>query len=183
MEDREIIALLWQRSDNAIQALAEKFGRRLQRLAQNILPSPWDAEECVSDTYLALWNSIPPQRPEPLAPYALRICKNIAVSRLRASLASKRSGYEIALDELSEAIGTQALEETISARELGRAIDAFLGTLSTENRVIFLRRYWYGDSVAQIAGQVSLSENTVSVRLSRSRAKLREHLKKEGYYE
>lgn len=183
MEDREIIALLWQRSDDAITALAEKFGRRLQRLARNILPNPWDAEECINEAYLALWNSIPPQRPDPLAPYALRVCKNIAVSRLRANLASKRSGYEIALDELSEVIGAQTLEETVSARELGRAIDRFLCTLSTENRVIFLRRYWYGDSVAQIAGLVSLSENTVYVRLSRSRAKLREYLKKEGYYE
>ena len=183
MEDRDIIALLWQRSGDAIQALAEKFGHRLQRLAQNILPNPWDVEECINETYLALWNSIPPQRPEPLAPYALRVCKNIAVSRLRASLATKRCGYEIALDELSETVGIQTLEQTICARELGRAIDRFLSTLSTENRVIFLRRYWYGDSIAQIAQLVSLSENTVSVRLSRSRAKLREYLKKEGYYE
>lgn len=183
MEDRQIIALLFDRSEQAIQALSEKFGHRLQRLARNILPNPWDAEECVSDTYLALWNTIPPQKPDPLAPYALRICKNIAVSRLRSSLANKRSGYEIALDELSEAIGSQSLEEAISARELGRAIDRFLDTLNTENRVIFLRRYWYGDSIADIAQRVSLSENTVYVRLSRSRDKLRQHLKKEGYYE
>lgn len=183
MEDRQIIALLFDRSEQAIQALSEKFGHRLQRLVRNILPNPCDVEECVSDTYLALWNTIPPQRPDPLAPYALRICKNIAVSRLRASLASKRSGYEIALDELSEAIGSQSLEEAISARELGRAIDRFVDTLSTENRVIFLRRYWYGDSIPEIAQRVSLSENTVYVRLSRSRDKLRQYLKKEGYYE
>lgn len=183
MEDRQIIALLWQRSEAAIQALTEKFGHRLQRLARNILPNPWDAEECVSDTYLALWNTIPPQQPDPLAPYALRVCKNIAVSRLRTQTTQKRSGYEIALDELSEAIGAQTLEEMVSARELGRAIDRFLDTLSTENRVIFLRRYWYGDSIADIARRVSLSENTVYVRLSRSRTKLRQYLKKEGYYE
>ena len=181
MEDREIIALLWQRSEDAIRALAEKIGHRLQRLARNILVNPQDAEECVSDTYLALWNTIPPRRPEPLSPYALRICKNLAVSRLRVSLAQKRSGYEIALDELSEAIGAQALEETISARELGRAIDRFLSTLSVENRVIFLRRHWYGDSVQEIATRVRLSENTVSVRLTRTRAKLREFLTKEGF--
>ena len=183
MEDRLIIDLLWQRSDEAIPALSEKFGHRLQRLARNILPNPLDAEECVSETYFALWNTIPPQRPNPLAPYALRICKNIAVSRLRANLAGKRSGYEVALDELSEAIGSQTLEEAIAARELGQSIDRFLGTLNTENRVIFLRRYWYGDSISEIAQRVSLSENTVYVRLSRSRAKLREYLKKEGYYE
>lgn len=183
MEDSQIIDLLWQRSEHAIQALAEKFGHRLQRLARNILPNPWDAEECVNETYLALWNRIPPQCPNPLAPYVLRICKNIATSRLRATLAQKRSGYEIALEELTEVIGTETLDETVNARELGRSIDSFLDTLTTENRVIFLRRYWYGDSIPEIARRVSLSENTVSVRLHRSRKKLQEYLQKEGYYE
>ena len=183
MDDREIIALLWNRAENALSALAQQFGHRLQRLAGNILRNPWDAEECVNDTYLALWNSIPPQRPEPLAPYALRLCKNIAVSRMRTMLAQKRSGYEIALDELSECIGTPSLEETLDARELGRAIDRFLDTLTLQNRVIFLRRHWYGDAVSEIAVRVGLSENAVSVRLNRTRNKLRAYLIKEGFYE
>jgi len=183
MEDREIIALLWARAENAISALAQRFGHRLQRLAQNILHNPWDAEETVNDTYLALWNAIPPQRPEPLAPYALRLCKNIAVSRMRTILAEKRSGYEIALDELSECIGAASLEEAMDAQDLGRAIDRFLDTLSKESRVIFLRRHWYGDSVKEIAAIVGLSENAVSVRLNRTRNKLKAYLIKEGYYE
>ena len=183
MDDREIIALLWNRAENAISALAEKFGHRLQRLAGNILRNPWDVEECVNDTYLALWNSIPPKHPDPLAPYALRLCKNIAVSRMRTVLTQKRSGYEIALDELSECIGTASLEEILDARELGQAIDRFLDTLTLQNRVIFLRRHWYGDAVSEIAIRVGLSENTVSVRLNRTRNKLRAYLIKEGYYE
>lgn len=180
MEDRQIISLLWARAENAIGALAQQFGHRLQRLAENILHNPWDAQEVVNDTYLALWNTIPPQRPEPLTPFVLRLCKNIAVSRLRGNFAVKRSGYEIALDELSETIGTASLEETIAARELGQAIDRFLDTLSTENRVIFLRRHWYGDGVSEIAKRMGMSENTVSVRLGRTRTKLRAYLVKEG---
>lgn len=183
MEDKQIISLLWARADNAIAAIAEKLGHRLQRLAQNILPNPWDAEEAVNDTYLAMWNTIPPKRPEPLAPYALRLCKNIAVSRLRTILAVKRSGYEIALDELSECIGTASLEDTLDARELGRALDCFLDTLSLQNRVIFLRRHWYGDAISEIAERVGLSENAVSVRLNRIRNKLKTYLTQEGFYE
>lgn len=183
MEDRQIIALLWARAEDAITALRDKFGHRLQRLAANILLNPWDAEECVNDTYLAVWNTVPPHRPDPLAPYTLRICKNIAASRLRATLAQKRCGYEIALDELSEAIGTASLEQTLDVRELGRAIDRFLDTLNRENRFLFLRRYWYGDSVHSIAQQTGLSENAASVRLNRIRNKLKTYLQKEGLYE
>lgn len=180
MDDREIIALLCSRNERAIHALAEKFGRRLHRLAQNILGCAADAEECVNDTYLAVWNAIPPYRPIILAPYILRICKNIAIDRLRARTAQKRSGYEVALDELSEAIGTDSLEATISARELGQAIDRFLNTLSKEQRVLFLRRYWYGDSTEELARQFGLSRNALYTRLNRICRKLREYLTKEG---
>lgn len=180
MEDKDIIALLWRRSEDAITALTEKFGLRLQRLAENILLNERDAQECVNDTYLAVWNTIPPQRPNPLSPYILRLCKNIAVSRLRSSTAQKRSAYEVALDELGDAIGTDTLEQAISARELGRAIDAFLDTLGPEDRVIFLRRHWYGDSVQQIARNLKRSESNVSVRLHRIRNKLKTYLAKEG---
>lgn len=183
MEDREIVALLWRRSEDAIPALAQRFGHRLQRLAQNILSSEPDAQECVNDTYFATWNTIPPQRPEPLAPYILRLCKNIAVSRLRAETAQKRSAYALSLSELDEAIGADTLAQTLSSRELGCAIDRFLDTLSRENRVIFLRRHWYGDSVSEIARKLSLSESNVSVRLHRTRQKLKAYLIQEGYYE
>ena len=182
MEDSKILDLLWARAEEALAALSEKYGHRLQRLARNILTDPQDAQECLNDTYLALWNTIPPNRPDPIAPYALRICKNIATSRLRRRLAIKRSGYEVALEELAEAIGVESLEQILDANALGDAIDSFLAAQTKENRVIFLRRYWYGDAVQEIARRVDLPENTVSVRLSRLRSRLRQHLKKEGFY-
>ncbi len=180
MEEREILSLLLQRSDAAITALEAVYGPRLMALARNILPTDADAQECVNDTYLALWNTIPPQQPDPLTPYVLRVCKNIAVSKLRKLTAQKRSGYEMALDELSEVIGTRSLEEALSAKELGQAIDHFLGKLHREDRVIFLRRHWYGDSVQEIARKLGRSENNISVRLSRTRTKLKKYLTKEG---
>lgn len=180
MEDREIISLFCSRSNEAIPALDAKFGRRLQRLAKNILSSEADAQECVNDTYLAVWNAIPPQRPVPLSPYVLRICKNIAVSRLRQRTAQKRSGYEVALEELNEVIPTPSPEDILSARELGQAIDRFLDTLNRDSRVLFLRRYWHGDSIEELAKLFSVPKGTISTRLSRIRGKLKVYLTKEG---
>lgn len=178
-----ILELLWQRSEQAISALARQFGNRLYGMAKNILSSHHDAEECVNDTYLAIWNVIPPKRPEPLAPFVYRTGRNIAMNRLRSNTALKRSAYEVSLDELSGCIAGPDLWETVDARQLGRSIDAFLSTVSRENRAIFLRRYWFGDSVKDIAADLQLSENTVSVRLSRLRDKLRSYLSQEGFYE
>ena len=183
MEDREILALLFSRSEEALAALSAKFGHRLLRLAKNVLPTTQDAQEAVNDTFLAVWNTIPPKRPDPIAPYILRICKNISVSRLRVITAQKRSAYEVALDELSETVGRNTLERIISARMLGQVIDRFLGTVTQPDRVIFLRRYWYGDQVKNIARQVGMTENAVSVRLNRLRSSLKNTLIKEGYYE
>ncbi len=180
MEDRQILDMLWNKNEDALSVLAETFGRRLQRLARNMLPTEADAQECVNDTYLAVWNSIPPNRPVSLFLYIFRLCKNISVSRLRSITAQKRSGYEIALDELSEVIGENSLEQEMEARELGRAIDRFLDTLSKENRVIFLRRYWHGDSVRDLAKSFSMTEGALSARLSRIRQKLKEYLTEEG---
>lgn len=183
MEDREILTLLFARNEQAIAALAAKFGHRLQRLAANILPTAQDAEESVSDTYMAVWNTVPPHRPDPIAPYILRICKNISVSRLRSLTAQRRSAYEVALDELVDTIGRNTLEQILDVRALGRVIDRFLDTVSKTDRVIFLRRYWYGDRVKTIARLVGMTENAVSVRLNRLRRSLKDILIKEGYYE
>lgn len=183
MEDKQIISLLFARAEEALDTLAAKFGRGLLRQAKNILRSPEDAEEAVSDTYLALWNAIPPASPDPLAPYVYRTGRNTALKRLRHESAKKRSSYEVSLDELSEAIAGPNLEDAVSARDLGQAIDRWLDTQSKENRIIFLRRYWFGDPIKDIAGLTGLTVNTVSVRLSRLRSKLADHLTKEGYYE
>lgn len=183
MDDRHIVALLQKRSESALEAIAEKIGPRLQAIALNILGNSQDAQECVNDTYLALWNAIPPEDPDPLSAYAFRICKNKALSRLRRSGAAKRSGYTLSLDELAQYIGHDTLERVMDAKLLGEAIDRFLDTQSKENRVLFLRRYWFGDSVQSIAASRGLSENTVSVHLSRIKSKLRAYLAKEGLYE
>lgn len=180
MDDEKIISLLWQRAESAIAALAQRFGGRLYATAMNLLSDRQDAEECVNDTYLALWNAIPPRRPEPLSPFVYRVGRNIALNRLRANTAMKRSGYDLSLEELSWCISTPCKED---AHALGRAIDAFLDTIHTLDRVIFLRRYWFGDSVKDIAQQLKTTENAVSMRLHRTRNKLRIYLTEEGYYE
>lgn len=179
MEDEKILGLLWRRAESALTALAEQFGKRLYRTAMNLLSDPLDAEECVNDTYLAIWNAIPPRRPEPLGPFVYRVGRNIALNRLRANTAKKRSGYQLSLEELGNCIPAPCLDD---ARALGQAMDAFLGTLSRENRVIFLRRYWFGDSVRDIAAAFHMTENAVSLRLSRTRDGLRAYLIKEGYH-
>lgn len=184
MEDKKIIELLWARVERAIDALAEKFGRRLWLTAVNILGSARDAEESVNDTYMAVWNCIPPQHPDPLAGFVYKIGRNQALKKLRARTAQKRNGtYDLSLDELAECIPGPALEETVQARELGYAIDAFLDTVSRDSRVIFLRRYWFGDSVKSIAQSLGMKENAVSVRLSRTREQLRCYLSKEGLFD
>ena len=181
MDDRSIIALLWQRAEDAISALAKRFGQGLARLSINILGNPQDAEENVNDTYLAVWNSIPPDKPEKLSPYVYRIGRNRALSKFRDSTAQKRNcHYSISINELATSLPGDDLEDTIDARVLGVAIDRFLSGLSSLNRILFLRRYWFGDSVQELAQMYSMSPNAVSVRLSRIRYDLKKYLLKEG---
>ena len=182
MDDKKIITLLWQRAESAIDALAQKFGSRLMRTAVNILTDPQDAEESVNDTYLALWNAIPPARPIPLSAYVYKTGKNQALKLLRQKTAGKRnSSYDISLEELSDILTGDALEEQMDARLLGQAIDRFLDTLSKDDRVLFLRRYWFGDSVADLARSRRCSTGSISVRLHRIRTQLKDYLYKEGF--
>lgn len=184
MEDKQILELLWNRIESAIDALAKKFGKRLLYTAMNILGNPQDAEESVNDTYMALWNAIPPERPDPLAGYVHRTGRNVALKKYRYLTAQKRSTqYEVSLEELSDIFPSPSIEELLDARELGRAIDRFLDTISKENRILFLRRYWFGDSVKHLSKATGMSENTVSVRLSRLRNQLKTYLvEKEGIF-
>ena len=178
-----ITKLLWQRSEKGLAELARQFGRRLYRTALNIIGIPEDAEEAVSDTYMAVWSVIPPKQPEPLAPFVYRVGRNIALNRARANGAQKRSGYTVSVDELAGSIAGPDLWETLDARALGQAIDRWLDSLSADNRVIFLRRYWFGDSVKDIALGMGFSESAVAVRLHRARGQLKEFLTEEGFYE
>ena len=182
MEDQKIVKLLWQRAESALDALAKKFGKRLMGIATNILGVRQDAEEAVNDTYLAVWNTVPPKKPDPLAGFVYATGRNVSLDRLKYITAEKRdSRYDVPIDELANCIPAPALEETVEARALGLAINRFLGTLNADNRALFLRRYWFGDSVKEIAKDLGLRENAASVRLGRIRMQLREYLTKEGY--
>ncbi len=182
MEDQKIVKLLWERAESAIKALSQRFGKRLLATAMNILGIFQDAEESVNDTYLAIWNAIPPQKPDPLAGFVYKTGRNIALDRLKYNAAQKRnSRYDVPIDELANCIPAPALEEAVEARELGQAIDRFLSTLSADDRALFLRRYWFGDEVKSIARDLNLRQNTASVRLGRLRELLREFLMREGY--
>ena len=142
-----------------------------------------DAEECVNDTYLAAWNTIPPQKPDPLRTYIFRIVRNIAIAKYHSNTSIKRNSYyDVALEELENCLITSAtVEQEISAKELSRQIDSFLDTLDKASRVMFVRRYWYSDSISDLAEYFQVSNNNVSVRLSRTRDKLKKYLKKEGF--
>ena len=183
MEDKKIVKLLFARAENAIAELRTRFGKQLYRIAYNILENQWDAEECTNDTYLALWNAIPPVSPDPLAPYVYRTGRNTALKRRHRDTAQKRdSRYDVSLEELNESLPTGDVEQVIDARELGRTMNRFLETKSRENRYIFIRRYWFGDSVGEIAKNIKMKENAVYVRLNRIRSSLKEYLMKEGYH-
>ena len=183
MTDEEIIALFLERSELAISELAEEHGAAVRRVAMNILEDPADAEECVNDTWLGAWNSIPPQHPSPLRTYVCKIARNLAVKRFHANQAQKRnSRYDLALDELAECVPDRfCVEDIAAAKELSESINAFLDTLPYEDKFLFMRRYWYADSIKDIAGAMHSRENRISVRLFRLREKLRTHLKKEGF--
>lgn len=183
MEDEQIIELLQMRSEQAITALHQKYGAACRRIAKNILKDAQDAEECVSDAYLGIWNTVPPQNPRPLLTYLCRIVRNIATAKYHSNTAKKRNSfYDAALDELEECLASsKSVEDAITAKELSHALDAFLDTLDRENRMLFVRRYWYADSISELAVQFHMSDNHVSVRLHRIRDKLRNYLKKEGY--
>ena len=182
MDDKNILRLLWQRAEAAISALAEVYGKGLLRLAMNILHSHRDAEETVNDTYLALWNAIPPARPDPLSAYVYRTGRNTALKQLRENTALKRcSQYDVSLDELAGYLSGSTLEEEYDAILLGQCIDRFLDTLSRQNRRIFLRRYWFGDSIELLAQEEALSPNALSVRLLRLRRQLKDYLNKEEF--
>ena len=178
IEDEKIIDLFFNRSEKAIQELDIKYGKVCHKLSYNILNNKQDAEECVNDAYLGAWNAIPPTRPNPLLSYIVKIVRNISLKIYWRKEAAKRSGhYKIALEEIEGYIADQkTVEDEIEARELARIIEEFLDTLTVENRVIFMRRYWFADSYKDIAEFMGLSEKNISVRLSRIREKMKQYL-------
>lgn len=182
LEDSKIIDLFLERSEQAIVELSTKYGDVCKKVSRNILKNNLDAEECVNDAYLGAWNTIPPQNPNPLLTYVCRIVRNLSIKKYHANIAVKRNSfYNAALDELEECIAAvETVETEFSMKKLTELIDNFLDTLDQENRVMFIRRYWYSDSISDIAKRFQLKNNNVSVRLSRIREKLRDYLGKEG---
>ena len=178
MEDEKIIELFFERSELAIRNLDIKYGKACHALSYNIVNNRQDAEECVNDAYLGAWNTIPPTKPNPLQAYICKIVRNLSLKLYYRKEAAKRnSTYEIAMHELEAYLSApNMVEAEIEARELVRIIESFLDTLSEENFVIFMRRYWFSDTYAEIAKRVGLSEKNVSVRLTRIRQQLKEYL-------
>lgn len=179
MEDAEIIDLLFKRDQQAIRELDTKYGKACYRLSYNIVNDRQDAEECVNDAYLGAWNSIPPQRPDPLRAYVCRIVRNLSLKKLRANSALKRSSrFEVSLSELEDCISAHSLDEQLAAGELSAQINAFLAALRRDDRVMFVRRYWFAQPLSEIADAFGTTENNVSVRLGRIRRKLHTYLER-----
>lgn len=181
MEDHDIIAGLLRRDDSALGDLQERYGSRLFRLAGRFLSSREDAEEAVNDAYLRVWNTIPPQKPEHLFAYVAQLCRYAALEKVDWLTAKKRRGTVVELtEELSQCIPDLSLEREKEGRELGEALNGFLGTLDREKRVLFLRRYWYGDSIRDLAARCGAGESKVKTALFRLRKDLKDYLEKEG---
>lgn len=181
MEDGQIIDLYFRRDENAIHQTALAYGRKLYNLSHGILKNNEDAEESVSDTYLKAWNSIPPTRPVFFYAYLAKICRFIAFGRLDWRNAAKRKAEIVELsDELELCIPDPRQQMQAESEELGALINEFLGTLQEDSRKIFMRRYWFADSITDIAKRYHLSESNVKTKLFRTRNALRSFLEKEG---
>lgn len=183
MTDYDIVKLYFERSEKAISETDKKYGRYCLTVAENILRSKADSEECVNDTYLKAWNSIPPQKPQKLSTYLGKITRNLAINRYKHYSAEKRGGgeTELILSELENCLSSESsTEKAVDEKLLIKAIENFLKGESKEKRRIFLLRYWYAFSISEIAKELSQSESKVTSTLFRLRNKLREHLEKEG---
>ena len=181
MEDTKIIELYFARSEEAICQTDAAYGRKLFSLADRILQNDEDSEEAVSDTYMKTWETIPPHRPTYLFAYLAKICRHFALGKLDWKKAAKRSAEVISLtDEMALCIPDRQREAEMADKEIGRALNAFLEGLSQESRVIFLRRYWFCDTIAEIADRYGISESKVKMRLKRTRDHLADYLHKEG---
>lgn len=178
IDDEKIIEMFFERSEQGLRELDNKYGKICHNLSYNIVSNRQDAEECVNDAYLGAWNAIPPAQPNPLLAYLCKIVRNISLKIYYRKEAAKRSShYTIAMEEIEACIADpNTVEAEIEARELARIIESFLDTLTVENRVIFMRRYWFSDSCKDIAEFVGLTEKNISVRLTRIRQKMKEYL-------
>lgn len=185
MDDSQIVDLYWKRQGIAISETKTKYGKYLFSIANHILAQYEDSEECVNDTYLGAWNSIPPHRPVVLSTYLGKITRRLALKKHRMNTAEKRGGTEadLSLDELADCIpASHTIDEQLNNRELVSILNSFLSELPEAQRQVFVCRYWYCDSIAEIAQRFSWSESKVKMVLLRTREKLKLRLTKEGIF-
>lgn len=183
MEDKDIIALYWDRSEDAIVETDHKYGRMCRKISLNIVGDRRDSEEVINDSWLALWNNLPPEWPKLFKAYICRIVKNLSLKKYTRAHAQKRKcAMEQSLDELQNCAGPGAeLEDELLKDELVQSINRFLDSLSEGNRNIFLERYWFTLSLEEIAQQNGVTKKAASMRLARIREQLKKYLRKEGY--
>lgn len=182
--DEKIIELYWNRDESAIPRTDEKYGSCCFSVAYRILSNREDSEECVNDTWLRTWISIPPQRPSFLKQFLVKITRNLSLDYYRFNHAKKRCSGEVllALDELEECVsGVEDVETTVSQKQLEEAVNVFVGSLPVKERNIFIRRYFFLEQTAEIAGRYSITEANIRKILSRTRVKLRKYLMEEGF--
>ena len=182
MEDNKIISLFMYRSEKAVKCLAEKYEKLICSVIRQIITDRGDIEECVNDTYLGVWNSIPPNSPEYLSAYVCKIAKNVALKRYRRENAQKRKGQiQCTLEEMGQVFADSDIEHILEAEEVARYINEFLMSLSKDDRTLFVNRYWFLYSNKQLAKMYQIKESNVSVRLLRIREKLKKYLQERGY--
>lgn len=183
MEDAKILDLYFARDEDAIRETDTVYGKRLHTLAKNILQNREDAEESVNDTYAEVWKSIPPRRPKYFFAFLASICRHLSLNRVDWKQAAKRRAHVVPLtEEMENCIPDTVHERQMEAKELGKLLDLFLESLPKDSRLIFLRRYWYVDSVPEIAARYGMTESKVKMQLSRTKEKLRSFLEQEGIY-
>ncbi|MBQ3044571.1 MAG: sigma-70 family RNA polymerase sigma factor [Clostridia bacterium] len=182
LEDSKIIELFFARSEKAIEAVAEKYGKACFKVAFNILNNYEDSEECVNDSYLGAWNSIPPKKPNPLMSYILRLVRNCALNRFDYNSAKKRAGnYAVCLDEIGYKIEADETPETsFEMKQLTVYINEFLESISKANRILFIRRYWFMDTYEEISEMTGIKTGALKVRVMRIRNELKEFLGTKG---
>ena len=183
MDDKELVLMYEARDESVFSKTLEKYGRYARFIADNILSDERDGEECVNDALLAVWNSIPPNKPDSLKAYIARLVRNTALDRIRKQSADKRRADRLsdALGELEECAGGTTPEEELDAKQLKELINCFVGTLEKKQRIAFVKRYWYLCSSKQIAGECGISVNSVNTTLHRLRKQLKKYLEQEGY--
>ena len=184
MEDNEIIQHFWDRNESAVRESLQKFGSYCRSIAKGILNNHEDSEDCVNEALMRAWESIPPKKPQSLCAFLGRITKNIALDRIRASKSVKRGSGELALvyEELDEIIAdAKSVEDTMERKEMMSAISSFLRKSKENDRRVFVLRYWYCRSIDDISRELGIKEENIYVILSRTRIKLRDHLRREGY--